>query len=85
MVLEIQVCVLFKVRSSCRLLAAVVGGQGGVMTSMEFGKCTAETCADDEAKDPAKQRTKCSILTGFLGAGKTTLVNHILQGSKQYN
>ena len=23
-------------------------------------------------------RTKCSILTGFLGAGKTTLVNHIL-------
>lgn len=26
------------------------------------------------------QRTSCSILTGFLGAGKTTLVNHILQG-----
>eukprot|EP00519_Triparma_laevis_P014083 CAMPEP_0182494292 /NCGR_PEP_ID=MMETSP1321-20130603/3169_1 /TAXON_ID=91990 /ORGANISM="Bolidomonas sp., Strain RCC1657" /LENGTH=345 /DNA_ID=CAMNT_0024697329 /DNA_START=9 /DNA_END=1049 /DNA_ORIENTATION=- len=25
-------------------------------------------------------RTPCSILTGFLGAGKTTLVNHILKG-----
>ena len=27
-----------------------------------------------------QQRTSCSILTGFLGSGKTTLVNHILRG-----
>ena len=25
-------------------------------------------------------RVPCTILTGFLGAGKTTLVNHILKG-----
>ena len=29
----------------------------------------------------SSQRTPCSILTGFLGAGKTTLVNHILKNN----
>lgn len=45
---------------------------------MEFGKCTAQTCEDEQACGVAANRTPCSILTGFLGAGKTTLVNHIL-------
>jgi len=48
--------------------------------AMEFGKCTAEACKDEESKAAASQRTSVSILTGFLGAGKTTLVNHILKG-----
>lgn len=52
---------------------------------MEFGKCVAEACADDQCDDAdlaagAKpKKTSCTILTGFLGAGKTTLLNHILQ------
>ena len=33
-----------------------------------------------EAEDEVEERTSCSVLTGFLGAGKTTLVNHILKG-----
>ena len=33
---------------------------------------------DATARD-GKSRTPCTILTGFLGAGKTTLVNHILR------
>merc|ERR1711934_3766 len=44
---------------------------------MEFGQCTAQTCSE-EAAHGASHRTPCSILTGYLGAGKTTLVNHIL-------
>jgi G3E family GTPase len=50
---------------------------------MEFGKavsCTAETCEGENAPAASTVRTSCSILTGFLGAGKTTLVNHILSG-----
>jgi len=43
---------------------------------MEFGKCS----KSDVSTTPARKRTSCSILTGFLGAGKTTLVNHILKG-----
>merc|ERR1711865_999256 len=50
--------------------------------AMEFGKCTAQTCEDEQASGVAADRTPVSILTGFLGAGKTTLVNHILQGKK---
>jgi len=49
---------------------------------MEFGQCTAESCTDESAHAAKENRTPCSILTGFLGAGKTTLVNHILQGKK---
>jgi len=45
-----------------------------------FGKCTAEACEDESCGTADQHRTPCSILTGFLGAGKTTLVNHILQG-----
>ena len=44
---------------------------------MEFGKVEV---GQDDAVDDQHQRTSCSILTGFLGAGKTTLVNHILKG-----
>lgn len=47
---------------------------------MEFGKCVAETC--QEGRGRGKHRTKCTILTGFLGSGKTTLVNHILQSKE---
>mmetsp|Transcript_59682 Transcript_59682/g.69757 ORF Transcript_59682/g.69757 Transcript_59682/m.69757 type:complete len:354 (-) Transcript_59682:66-1127(-) len=47
---------------------------------MEFGKCSKEICDDGETITKDHQRTSCSILTGFLGAGKTTLVNHILRG-----
>jgi len=50
---------------------------------MEFGKavsCTAEACEGENANAGSSARTSCSILTGFLGAGKTTLVNHILSG-----
>ena len=45
-----------------------------------FGKCVATSCEDEAAAVSATGRTSCSILTGFLGAGKTTLVNHILKG-----
>ena len=34
----------------------------------------------DTTSRDGKARTPCTILTGFLGAGKTTLVNHILRG-----
>mmetsp|Transcript_20671 Transcript_20671/g.48594 ORF Transcript_20671/g.48594 Transcript_20671/m.48594 type:complete len:360 (+) Transcript_20671:301-1380(+) len=52
---------------------------------MEFGKCVAETCTDDNCDDAdlaggsQPKKTSCTILTGFLGAGKTTLLNHILR------
>ncbi|VEU40344.1 unnamed protein product [Pseudo-nitzschia multistriata] len=52
---------------------------------MEFGKCVAEPCADDatdcadRAAGGRPKKTSCTILTGFLGAGKTTLINHILE------
>jgi len=57
---------------------------------MEFGKCIAVTCQDDDddadeagqACNRTTQKTKCTILTGFLGAGKTTLVNQILQSKE---
>jgi len=31
-------------------------------------------------KDPVKQRVPVTVVTGFLGSGKTTLINHILEG-----
>jgi len=48
---------------------------------MEFGKveCVEKQCKDGQSVT-SDNRTSCSILTGFLGAGKTTLVNHILKG-----
>jgi tRNA A37 threonylcarbamoyladenosine biosynthesis protein TsaE len=46
---------------------------------MEFGKCAKEGCDDEDTIFAKDNRTSCSILTGFLGAGKTTLVNHILK------
>ena len=49
---------------------------GGSSGTTEFA---VQDCDDDETVFEAAARTKCSILTGFLGAGKTTLVNHILQ------
>jgi putative ribosome biogenesis GTPase RsgA len=43
--------------------------------------CTAETTYEGENAPAASTvRTSCSILTGLLGAGKTTLVNRILSG-----
>jgi G3E family GTPase len=33
---------------------------------------------------PAKKRLKVSIITGFLGSGKTTLVNNILKNKKKW-
>ena len=36
----------------------------------------------DTTSRDGKARTPCTILTGFLGAGKTTLVNHILRGKE---
>lgn len=30
--------------------------------------------------DEGVQKVPVTVITGFLGAGKTTLVNHILQG-----
>ena len=35
---------------------------------------------NSDAASSSSERTPCSILTGFLGAGKTTLINHILKG-----
>jgi len=50
------------------------------VAKMEFGTCTKEGCESSETTTHARTRTSCSILTGFLGAGKTTLVNHLLKG-----
>eukprot|EP00588_Corethron_pennatum_P009050 CAMPEP_0194266550 /NCGR_PEP_ID=MMETSP0169-20130528/1415_1 /TAXON_ID=218684 /ORGANISM="Corethron pennatum, Strain L29A3" /LENGTH=351 /DNA_ID=CAMNT_0039007255 /DNA_START=150 /DNA_END=1205 /DNA_ORIENTATION=- len=47
---------------------------------MEFGKCAKEECEEEEVISEEQRRTSCSIVTGFLGSGKTTLVNHILKG-----
>lgn len=53
---------------------------------MEFGKCTKEECdtTGDDPNTEVRRRTSCTILTGFLGAGKTTLINHILQSSSHH-
>eukprot|EP00698_Gefionella_okellyi_P010567 TRINITY_DN2745_c0_g2_i3.p1 TRINITY_DN2745_c0_g2~~TRINITY_DN2745_c0_g2_i3.p1 ORF type:complete len:105 (-),score=22.09 TRINITY_DN2745_c0_g2_i3:78-356(-) len=32
----------------------------------------------DEISEPKQQRTRVTILTGFLGAGKSTLIRYIL-------
>lgn len=45
------------------------------MPQIKSGTMAAMTAPAD-----AGERTSVSILTGFLGAGKTTLVNHILSG-----
>jgi G3E family GTPase len=41
---------------------------------------------DDEYEEqvPEEEKTPVTIVTGFLGAGKTTLVNYILQEQKQW-
>lgn len=47
---------------------------------MEFGSCTR---GDDQDKENSERgRVRCTVLTGFLGAGKTTLVNHILRSKR---
>ena len=43
-----------------------------------FGEVSNAIEGCGESEDQYK-RTPCSILTGFLGSGKTTLVNHILK------
>ena len=30
----------------------------------------------------SSERVPCTVITGFLGAGKTTLIRHVLQNAK---
>ena len=38
---------------------------------------------DPDAEVPDSEKTPFTIVTGFLGAGKTTLINYILTEQKQ--
>ena len=38
----------------------------------------------DETPTTADDRTPITVATGFLGAGKTTMVNHILKEQRQW-
>ena len=44
---------------------------------MSFG----ETIAAEKCEALRAQRTPVTLLTGFLGSGKTTVINHLLQRS----
>ena len=43
---------------------------------------TVDTTVGEAAAAPKKQRLPITIITGFLGSGKTTLVNRILRSSE---
>ena len=56
-----------------------VGDRCDAMVHLEDGRAERVSVGARAAKAAARGPVPCVVLTGFLGAGKTTLVKHILQ------